>query len=261
MQTTAPRAGDTVALAEYPGALFEVVGFEQNGGLVVTPVTGSGLVTNVAGMVASPAPAPAGAPAPKAGDDADYARLAKIAVARDEAARAYTTALNFITQLGHDQGQLDLWMSLGVGQRIPPGYGDGFISYEMLTAQRDNWRLARDRSLENLVQIGYVFLGKLVAAFAALGDYLIDSPAPDKVVATQYRNELAPMARAADEIGKVAGTRLAEVLAVYREQVKRVDFGLNKLNIAPLKVPEGAGWGLLALAAIAAAAFGFAAGK
>lgn len=256
MQTTCPQIGDTVEIAAYPGQRFECLGFDQNG-IVVAPIRGSGLVTNVAGMIATPAGLSDKA---KASND-DYARIAKIAIARDDAQRAYTTALEFITTLGRDQGQLDLWMSLGVGDRIPPGYGEGLVSFEMLTGQRDNWRLARDRSLENLVQIGYVFLGKLVNAFAALADYLIDSPTPDKALAAEERSKLAPMVPAAEEIGKVAGTRLADVLSAYRDQLKRVDFGLAKVNVPPLKIPEGAGFGLLVLAVIAAAAFGFSAGR
>jgi hypothetical protein len=255
MQTTCPQIGDTVELAAYPGQRFECLGFDQNG-IVVAPLRGSGLVTNAAGMLATPAGAPAGAT-----PEADLRAYVTTKVAESNQKLDFT--LELITTLGHNQGQLDLWSNLYVGAPIPPGYGGGErgrVSYEMLNQQIEAWRVARDLTFNNLVQQGANFANAVVGALLALSDYLL-GPTPDKAFAQGMRDQLGRLAEVVNELAKITGDRLALILTDYREQLKRVDLGLGKLGIAPLKVPEGAGFGLMVLAVIAAVAFGFSAGR
>lgn len=181
--------------------------------------------------------------------------LGNITSSIEDTEQAADFAQELITQLGHDRGQLDMWLALGIGDLVPPGYehneGDR-ISYEMLTAQRDNWAVAVDRTLATLVEQGTTLLLKIINTLDLMISYLLEAGTPDREAIIRFRDQLTPIVNAAETVATIAKTQLQEVLAAYRERLKRLDIDLEKLGIPPLNPSDPPNWIIIALAALAA---------
>lgn len=187
-------------------------------------------------------------------EEGEAVSIGDITSSMEDTDRAADFAMELITQLGHDRGQLNMWLALGVGDLVPDGYshneGDR-ISYEMLTAQRDNWSLAVDRTLRNLVDQGHTLLLKIIGTLDLLILYVAQNPSEEsRSVVLGFRDKLEPITAAAEVIAEVASSQLSEVLAAYRERLRRFNFDLDSLNIPPFNPTQPLNWMVIALVAL-----------